>query len=335
METDANTESAGSTSRETVSQAVNSKGFESVSLVLILISLVTFVVETIPAVEAEYEVALSATETIILGLFTAEYILRLYASDGGIRYAKSAWGIIDLITILPFYLALGGLDGRPFRTFRLVRLFRLLKLGRKFSGAILRIRVGWQLAKEELIFALTGSLMVIFVSSVFIYFFERTAQPEAFGSVPDALWWAVVTFTTVGYGDATPITDGGKMFSFVVLLTALIMVGVPAGIVASALSMARETEAAENWEMEFQQEIAEEHQRLKNLDEQIVQLLAQGSHERAKQKLAYLVWKRALINPHQDSRQIYSTENLKPEHLWDLRQEEFERRIQELEDSEA
>ncbi|MDA8677811.1 ion transporter [Luminiphilus sp.] len=335
METDAKTEFTSRTSREAVNRVVNSKGFESVSLVLILISLVTFVVETIPAVEAQYDAAFSAAETIILALFTAEYILRLYASDGGIRYAKSAWGIIDLITILPFYLALGGFDGRPVRTFRLVRLFRLMKLGRNFSGAILRIRVGWQLAKEELIFALTGSLMVIFVSSVFIYFFERTAQPEAFGSVPDALWWAVVTFTTVGYGDATPITDGGKMFSFVVLLTALIMVGVPAGIVASALSMARETEAAENWSVEFQQEIAEEHQRLKNLEEKVEELLAQGNHKRAKQKLAYFMWKRALINPHEDSRQIYSTENLKPEHLWDLRQEEFERRIQELEDGEA
>ena len=332
MTTEAHTKST-SRSRENVSRIVNSKGFESASLGLILISLAAFVVETIPSVEADYGNSLSTAETIILSLFTVEYILRLYASDGGIRYAKSGWGIIDLITILPFYFTLGGFDGRPIRTFRLVRLLRLLKLGRKFSGAVLRIRIGWQLAREELIFALTGSLMVIFVASVFIYFFERSAQPEAFGSVPDALWWAVVTFTTVGYGDVTPITDGGKMFSFVLLLMALVMVGVPAGIVASALSMARETEAAENWRTEFQHEIDEEVLRLQKIEAKALELIGQGSYEQAKQKITQLVWKTALINPHHDSRQTYSTSNQKPEHFWDLKQEELERRVQEQEDT--
>ena len=318
--------------RERISRLVNSKGFESVSLGLILISLGAFVIETIPSVQAQYESSLSATETIILSLFTVEYILRLCASDGGARYARSGWGIIDLITILPFYFTLGGFDGRPIRTFRLVRLLRLLKLGRKFSGAVLRIRIGWQLAKEELVFALTGSLMVIFVASVFIYFFERSAQPDAFGSVPDALWWAVVTFTTVGYGDVTPITDGGKMFSFVLLLMALVMVGVPAGIVASALSMARETEAAEHWRTEFQHEIDEEILRLQKVEAKVQELISQGSYKRAEQKISQLVWKRALINPHHDSRQTYSTSNQKPEHFWDLKQEELARRTQELEE---
>lgn len=318
--------------RERISRLVNSKGFESVSLGLILISLGAFVIETIPSVQAQYESSLSATETIILSLFTVEYILRLCASDGGARYARSGWGIIDLITILPFYFTLGGFDGRPIRTFRLVRLLRLLKLGRKFSGAVLRIRIGWQLAREELVFALTGSLMVIFVASVFIYFFERSAQPDAFGSVPDALWWAVVTFTTVGYGDVTPITDGGKMFSFVLLLMALVMVGVPAGIVASALSMARETEAAEHWRTELQHEIDEEILRLQKVEAKVQELISQGSYKRAKQKVSQLVWKRALINPHHDSRQTYSTSNQKPEHFWDLKQEELARRAQELEE---
>ena len=332
MATEPSTESSGGALRERISRLVNSKGFESVSLGLILISLGAFVIETIPSVQAQYESSLSATETIILSLFTVEYILRLCASDGGARYARSGWGIIDLITILPFYFTLGGFDGRPIRTFRVVRLLRLLKLGRKFSGAVLRIRIGWQLAKEELVFALTGSLMVIFVASVFIYFFERSAQPDAFGSVPDALWWAVVTFTTVGYGDVTPITDGGKMFSFVLLLMALVMVGVPAGIVASALSMARETEAAEHWRTEFQHEIDEEILRLQKVEAKVQELISQGSYKRAEQKISQLVWKRALINPHHDSRQTYSTSNQKPEHFWDLKQEELARRTQELEE---
>ena len=317
-------------SREHISGLVNSKGFEATSLILIVVSLVAFVVETMPTIEAQYSELLTNVEVAILSLFTMEYLLRIYASDGGFRYAKSGWGIIDLITIVPFYFTLGGFDGRPIRTFRLIRLLRVLKLGRRFGGAILRIRVGWELAKEELIFALTGSLLVIFVASVFIYFFERTAQPDAFGSVPDALWWAVVTFTTVGYGDVTPITDGGKMFSFVLLLMALVMVGVPAGIVASALSMARETEAAENWCREFEAEIDREQSRLLSLEKKVQQLISDGSYAAAIEKAEQLVWKRALINPHHDSRQTYDPSNQKPEHEWELRQEKL---LNEIRDS--
>ena len=217
---------------------VNGSLFESFTQGLVLLSLLTFTIETIPSIENQYEQVLNWIEGIVIGLFTSEYLLRLWTAEKRLRFVFSFFGIIDLLTILPALLTL-GVDGRPLRAFRLIRVFRIFKLVR-YSDAIERIQIAWRVAKEELTFAITGSLIVIYVSSVFIYFFERTAQPDAFGSVPDALWWAVVTFTTVGYGDLTPITLGGKLFSFVLLMTALVMVGIPAGIVASALTTARE-----------------------------------------------------------------------------------------------
>lgn len=217
---------------------VNGRLFESFTQGLVLFSLLTFTLETVPSVENQYGQVLNLIEGIVISLFVSEYLLRLWTAEKRLSFAFSFFGIIDLLTILPALLTL-GIDGRPLRAFRLIRVFRIFKLVR-YSDAIERIQIAWQVAKEELTFAITGSLIVIYVSSVFIYFFERAAQPDAFGSVPDALWWAVVTFTTVGYGDLTPITLGGKVFSFVLLMTALVMVGIPAGIVASALTTARE-----------------------------------------------------------------------------------------------
>lgn len=325
---------------------INNKAFEIASIALVIFSLVTFVLETMPTIEALYADALDNLEAAIVILFTAEYFIRLIARDepsssansggpGGRSYAFSFLGIVDLVTILPFYISILGIDGRPIRAFRLVRVFRLFKLMGKFGSALNRIRIGWTLAKEELIFAMSGSLLVIFLASVFIYFFERQAQPEAFGSVPDALWWAVVTFTTVGYGDVTPITDGGKIFSFVLLLMALVMVGVPAGIVASALSMSRETLAAKDWQDEHREAIKNETQRLEEIKGKIEGLIVQKKHTEAREKLALLEWKRALVNPHLDSTQTYSTSNRKPEHAWELEREKLESSIQGLGESEG
>lgn len=224
--------------RQKVRAVVDGSLFEALTQGLVLFSLITFTLETVPSIESQYGQALNWVEGAIIGLFTFEYVLRLWAAEKRLGFAFSFFGMIDLLTILPALLTL-GVDGRPLRAFRLVRVFRILKLVR-YSDAIERIQIAWQVAKEELTFAIMGSLIVIYVSSVFIYFFERAAQPDAFGSVPEAIWWAVVTFTTVGYGDITPITLGGKVFSFVLLMTALVMVGIPAGIVASALSTARE-----------------------------------------------------------------------------------------------
>ena len=207
---------------------------------LIVVSLISFSVETLPDLPARLRFALNQIEVFCVIIFTVEYISRLIVASNRVAFITSFFGIVDLLAILPFYLST-GLDLRTLRAFRLLRLFRILKLAR-YSNAIHRFSLALQLAKEELVLFLAVSAIILYLSAVGIYYFENAAQPEAFRSVFHSLWWAVVTLTTVGYGDIYPVTTGGKAFTFVVLLVGLGLVSVPAGLVASALSRARELE---------------------------------------------------------------------------------------------
>jgi len=121
---------------------------------------------------------------------------------------------------------------------RLLRILRLLRLAR-YSKAVRRFSKAIYLAKEELVIFTIASLIMLYHTAVGIYHFEHQAQPEAFRSIFDCLWWVVVTLTTVGYGDIYPITVGGRAFTFVILMIGLGLIAVPTGIVASALSEIR------------------------------------------------------------------------------------------------
>ena len=153
----------------------------------------------------------------------------------------SFYGLVDLAAILPFYIA-SGLDLRAVRVFRLLRLVRILKL-LKYSKAIDRFHRALVIAKEELILFGFVAAIMLYLSAVGIYYFENSAQPDQFKSVFHSLWWAVTTLTTVGYGDMYPITAGGKLFTFVVLMIGLGIVAVPTGLIASALSQVRDEDA--------------------------------------------------------------------------------------------
>jgi len=145
--------------------------------------------------------------------------------------------MIDILAIIPFYLST-GLDLRTLRIFRMLRLFRVLKIVR-YSKAISRFSRAFSIVKEELVLFLVSTMMMLFLAAVGIYYFENNAQPEVFKSIFYSLWWAVTTLTTVGYGDMYPITVGGKIFSFLILMIGLGIVAVPAGLMASALSKVR------------------------------------------------------------------------------------------------
>lgn len=144
---------------------------------------------------------------------------------------------IDLVAALPFYLSL-GVDLRSMRAFRLLRLFRLFKLAR-YNKAMKHFHQAFVIAKEELILFGAVALILLYLSSVGIYYFENEAQPEKFSSVFQSLWWSIATLTTVGYGDVYPITVGGKIFTFFILIVGLGLVAVPTGLIASALSEAK------------------------------------------------------------------------------------------------
>lgn len=208
--------------------------------ILIIISLISFSVETIPNLTAKTIKILRYIEVATVILFTIEYILRITVSDKKIKFIFSFYGLVDLFAILPFYLS-KGIDLRSLRILRLLRLFRAFKLFR-YSLAIKRFHRALIIAKEELILFSILAIMLLFFSAVGIYYFENTAQPESFSSIFHSMWWAVATLTTVGYGDVYPVTTGGKIFTFFVLMVGLGIVAVPTGLVASALSTAREME---------------------------------------------------------------------------------------------
>lgn len=201
---------------------------------LIILSLVSFTIETIPNLSPEFILWLNSLETFIVIVFSIEYILRIIVADNKLKFIFSFYGLIDLTAILPFYIS-RTVDLRSIRIFRLFRLFRAFKLFR-YSRALKRFRTAFSMIREELIIFLTATMFLFFISSVGIYYFENAAQPDKFSSIFDCMWWSIATLTTVGYGDVFPITVGGKIFTFFILIIGLGIIAIPTGLIASALT---------------------------------------------------------------------------------------------------
>ncbi|MCM4150007.1 ion transporter [Arenibacter sp. N53] len=213
---------------------------------LILISLISFSVETLPNNSANTIRILNLIEISCVVIFSAEYLLRIFVAKNPLKYIFSFYGIIDLLAILPFYLR-AAIDLRALRAFRIFRIFRALKLIR-YNKALKRFHIAAGIVKEEIILFFMVTSILIFLSASGIYFLENEEQPEVFSSIFHSLWWAVVTLTTVGYGDVLPMTTGGRIFTFFVLIIGIGIVTVPAGLVATALTKARQIEEEERQE---------------------------------------------------------------------------------------
>jgi len=201
---------------------------------LILISIITFSIETIPNLKPQTRTILESIELICVIVFTVEYLLRIFVTDRKLKFIFSFYGIIDLVAILPFYLSF-GVDLRSLRALRFLRLFRVLKLVR-YNRAMNHFTRAIKTAKEEILLFVFITLILIYFAAVGIYYFENQAQPEHFSSIFDSLWWAIITLTTVGYGDVYPITVGGRIFTFFILMIGLGIVAIPTGIISSALT---------------------------------------------------------------------------------------------------
>jgi len=207
---------------------------------LILLSIISFTVETLPGLDQKTIVLLNTFELVSVIIFSLEYLIRIYTSEKKLKFIFSFYGIIDLLAILPFYLSF-GFDLRSARILRFLRLFRIIKLVR-YNKAISRFSIAFRMIKEELTMFSVVSLILIYISAVGIYYFENAVQPEAFSSIFSSLWWSVVTLTTVGYGDAVPITIGGRIFTFIILMIGLGIIAIPSGMISSALTEARDLE---------------------------------------------------------------------------------------------
>lgn len=217
-----------------------SKYFDIFIQVLILISIISFTIETIPNLSKGIISLLNFVEVSSVIIFTFEYIIRIIASDNKLKFILSFYGIIDLGAILPFYLST-GIDLRSIRIFRLFRLIRIFKLFR-YNKAINRYKAAFALIKEELTIFMGATFFLLYIASVGIYYFENPVQPEQFSSIFHCMWWAVATLTTIGYGDMYPITAGGKIFTSFIVLIGLGIVAVPTGLFASAISRSIKSE---------------------------------------------------------------------------------------------
>lgn len=213
---------------------------------LIVASIVAFAIETLPNLPKRWVRVLNLFERFTLVVFVTEYALRFCVARKPLRYATSFFGIIDLLSIAPALLGT-AFDARALRSIRLVRLLRLFKLAR-YNSAVRRLHLALKLAWEELVLFTAIAVLLLFVAAAGVYEFEHEAQPEAFASIFHALWWAVATLTTVGYGDVYPITAGGRIFTFAVLLVGLGVVAAPTAMVASALTQARQIEDGQQQE---------------------------------------------------------------------------------------
>lgn len=203
---------------------------------LIFVSIVNFSILTLPNLSIKTQEIINRLEIFCVSVFTVEYLLRIYSASSRVKFFFSFFGLIDLIAILPFYLTL-GMDLKSLRAIRLFRILRLFKFLR-YGNTMEKIKKSFNSMKRELFLFTLATLMLLYFSSIGIYYFENEAQPEVFASIFDAMWWSVATLTTVGYGDVYPITSGGKIFASVIVFIGLGLVAIPTGLIASSLTRA-------------------------------------------------------------------------------------------------
>ncbi|NDV92453.1 ion transporter [Alteromonas sp. 345S023] len=223
-----------------------SKLFDTLLVILILVNIAAMMLETVPGIPAVWQYELHIIEITSVILFTIEYALRVYSSAEApshhdkpymrpwqkrLDYIKSPMAIIDLMAILPFYLSmLVAFDLRILRVFRVLRILKIGRYSRSMQTLVTVIRN----ETHSLLAAISVLLLFTVIAATCIYYIEHETQPDVFSSIPASMWWAVVTLTTLGYGDAVPITPLGKLFGGLVTIMGICFYALPAGILSSS-----------------------------------------------------------------------------------------------------
>lgn len=212
------------------------KTFDVGLLIFILASVLVVLLESVPVLHDRYLQTFVVLEWIFTIAFTIEYLLRLYCVLKPLKYATSFFGIIDLLAILPTYLSIfvAGTQGLiVIRGLRLLRVFRIFKLGHFIKEGVVLIRALQASRNKIIVFMMFVVLMVTIIGAI-MYLVEG-GRNDAFSSIPKGIYWAIVTLTTVGYGDITPITGIGQFFSALVMILGYAVIAVPTGIVSVEL----------------------------------------------------------------------------------------------------
>ncbi|WP_394222282.1 ion transporter [Alteromonas gracilis] len=228
-----------------------SKVFDVFFITLVIVNIVAMMIETVPNISPTWKHELRVLELVSVLIFTVEYLLRVYSSASAPNqanhtqashkqktamqkrwaYLKSPMALIDLMAILPFYLSV--FVAFDLRILRIFRVMRILKIGR-YSRSMQTLVTVLRNESHSLIAALSVLLLFTVIAATCIYYIEHTAQPEVFSSIPASLWWALVTLTTVGYGDVVPVTALGKVFGGIITIMGICFYALPAGILSSS-----------------------------------------------------------------------------------------------------
>ena len=214
-------------------------------ITLIVVNLIAVALESVPAYGARYAVVFNAIEYVSLVVFTIEYALRLWAAAehgphrhlsatrARLKYMTSPGGIVDLIAVLPFWFSfMLPNDLQMLQVFRMVRFFKFAR----YSPAMRSLLDVLYRERRALFGCLVVTLGIAVVAAALMHLVEAKAQPDKLGTIPDALWWAIVTLGTIGYGDVVPITALGKIVATGTIFLGLIMMALPVGIIATAFA---------------------------------------------------------------------------------------------------
>ena len=234
------------------------KGFDIFLMVLIIVSVVVVMLESVESISKDYQVLFDIFEWVSTIFFTIEYLLRLYAVYRPLKYAKSFFGIVDLLAILPSYLSVffvGSESLLVIRALRLLRVFRIFKLGSFMNESTTIVRAMKASQKKIYVFLMFILLLVIIFGSI-MYLVEGRNPGSAFDSIPRSVYWAVVTLTTVGYGDISPQTELGQFLAAIVMMLGYAVIAVPTGIV-SAEFVKDDGENKENGEKRFNTQVCQ------------------------------------------------------------------------------
>lgn len=223
------------------------RNFDLLLLVLIVLSVLVVLLDSVPAWAEKYSELFFYAEWVFTVIFTLEYLLRVFVSPKPLKYMTSWWGLIDLISILPtfisIFLAPGYTSFRAIRALRLLRIFRIMKLNR-FTSESQALAHSLKASYYKIMVFFFFVFMMMILAGTIMYVIE--GGKNGFDSIPASIYWAIVTTTTVGYGDITPSTDLGKMLASLMMITGYVIIAVPTGLISVEMSRYKDDGARDN-----------------------------------------------------------------------------------------
>jgi voltage-gated potassium channel len=211
------------------------KNFDVALLIIIVVSVLLVLLESVPAIRKDHQETLVLLEWIITVIFTIEYIVRIIVVRKPWKYITSFYGVIDFLSVIPTYLGLlivGYQSLLVIRVLRLLRVFRIFKLTRYSTAGRTLVRAIWS-SREKISVFLFSVVLLVTVVGTLMYLIE--GETSGFTSIPQSIYWGIVTLTTVGYGDISPVTPLGKFLASIVMITGYAIIAVPTGIVTAEM----------------------------------------------------------------------------------------------------